>query len=80
MIGLSSLLRLMLLVNHVVPVKQKGNNMPIKQPKKDKYSTLYIRDVPDKIKNQFKAWCAANGITMHQQIVDLMKRTIEGMK
>jgi len=54
--------------------------MPIKQPKKDKYSTLYIRDVPDKIKNQFKAWCAANGITMHQQIVDLMKRTIEGMK
>ena len=49
---------------------------PRKKESSDK-STLFIRDVPNTVKNRFKAWCAQRGLTMHDQIVEMMKQTIK---
>ena len=40
-------------------------------------SIIYIRGIPDELKNQFKAHCAKRGRTMRKAIIQFMKDTIE---
>lgn len=39
-------------------------------------AVLFIRDLPRDVKDQFKAWCARRGITMTDQITNMMKELI----
>lgn len=38
---------------------------------------LYLRSVPVDVKKRFKAWCAANGVSMTEKMIDLMRDTYE---
>ncbi len=38
---------------------------------------LYLKSIPDNLKNQFKSVCAANGKTMTEEIIRLMKKEVE---
>lgn len=41
-------------------------------------ATLYIRDMPRDVKDHFKAWCAARGISMTAMITELMRDIVKG--
>jgi hypothetical protein len=38
---------------------------------------LYIRLIPENIKNYFRAYCVKRGKTMREVIIDFMKQTIK---
>lgn len=40
-------------------------------------AVLYIRGVPTDVKSTFKAWCASRGLNMTEQIIKLMRSTIQ---
>lgn len=37
---------------------------------------LYLREIPRDLRDMFKSWCAARGITMKEKIVQMMRTTI----
>lgn len=39
--------------------------------------TIFIRELPRDVKDQFKAWCAVRGVTMTAKIEQLMRSTIK---
>lgn len=47
------------------------------QNREDEFVILYLRSVPADVKKQFKAWCASNGISMTEKMIDLMRATYE---
>lgn len=40
-------------------------------------AVILIKDVPDEVRNLFKAICAEQGKTMREGIIELMNRAIE---
>ena len=42
----------------------------------EKMACLYARRIPVDVKAQFKAWCAARGITLQDGIIRLMRQAI----
>lgn len=46
-----------------------------KQPTRE--GVLYIRSIPRDVKDQFKAWCVLRGVSMTEQIEQLMRDTIK---
>ena len=40
-------------------------------------AVILVKDVPDEVRNLFKALCAEQGKTMREGIIELMKRAIE---
>jgi hypothetical protein len=44
-----------------------------KQPKPKK-TTMFLRNIPPDVKRKFKSLCASQGITMNDQIVNIMEQ------
>lgn len=40
--------------------------------------SIFIRRIPQELKDRFKAWCAARGMSMKQKIEELMRLTVSG--
>jgi len=40
-------------------------------------AAILVKDVPDEVRNLFKAVCAEQGKTMREGIIELMKRAID---
>jgi hypothetical protein len=40
-------------------------------------ATLNLRDIPDDLRNQFKAVCALQGKTIRDVLMELMRREVE---
>jgi hypothetical protein len=40
-------------------------------------AAILVKDVPDEVRNLFKAICAEQGKTMREGIIELMKRAID---
>jgi len=40
--------------------------------------SIFIRDIPREIRDNFKALCVIRGITMRQAIVEMMLKALEG--
>jgi hypothetical protein len=40
-------------------------------------ATILVKDVPDEVRNLFKAICAEQGKTMREGIIELLRRAIE---
>jgi len=40
-------------------------------------STMYLRTIPTEVKKQFKIYCASNGVSMTEKVVELMKQACE---
>ena len=38
---------------------------------------IIIRDVDEKLKNTFKAWCVEKGSTMRAELIKYMRRIVE---
>lgn len=47
----------------------------MKQKRKTRKSTIYIRGISDTVKDHFKAWCARRHMTMSHAIETLMRLT-----
>jgi len=45
---------------------------PVKPP-----ATVFLRNIPRGVKDQFKAYCARRGITMTDKVVELMREAIK---
>lgn len=43
-----------------------------------KKSTLYIRQIPNDVKNNFKAHCAERGLSLQDGIIELMREAVSG--
>jgi phage terminase Nu1 subunit (DNA packaging protein) len=39
--------------------------------------TLIVKDIPDEVKNKFKAVCAERGKTIKEELIRLMKKEVE---
>jgi hypothetical protein len=39
---------------------------------------IIIRDVDDKLRNSFKAWCVEKGSTMKAELIKYMQRIVDG--
>ena len=40
-------------------------------------TVLYVRDMPAKLRNEFKSWCSAHGTNMTEKVKDLIKDFLE---
>lgn len=52
--------------------------MPTMIPAIQETMALNIRDVPVDLQRRFKAHCVAEGSTMRDKIIELMRRTVQG--
>lgn len=41
-----------------------------------KQTSIYTRNVPPKVKGQFKAWCAERGYTMEAAVIALLQKAV----
>ena len=46
--------------------------------KEQRMVSIFIRDIPREIRDNFKALCVIRGITMRQAIVEMMLKALEG--
>lgn len=52
--------------------KGKPGRRPHNPPPIQREEVLFIRRLPNNIKNQFKAWCAKRDITMTDAVIEMM--------
>jgi len=43
-------------------------------------AAILVKDVPDELRNLFKAICAERGKTMREQIIELMRDTVDNRR
>jgi hypothetical protein len=46
--------------------------------KEQRMVSIFIRDIPREIRDNFKALCVIRGITMRQAVVEMMLKALEG--
>lgn len=54
--------------------------MPSKRRKAERRCIMFIRNVPEELKNQFKARCARRGVQMNERIIQLITAEVEREK
>jgi hypothetical protein len=43
-------------------------------------AAILVKDVPDELRNLFKAFCAERGKTMREGIIELMRKAVESRR
>lgn len=40
-------------------------------------TSIYLREIPPEVKQDFKAWCASQGTTMQAALIQLMRDVVQ---
>jgi hypothetical protein len=43
-------------------------------------AAILVKDIPDELRNHFKALCAEQGKTMRERIIELMREAVESRR
>ncbi len=43
-------------------------------------AAILVKDIPDELRNLFKALCAEQGKTMREEIIELMREVVENRR